>query len=54
MCAQAMQLIFLHRDQCNPRKLRLCALSMRQRGGGVRADLHRSNKMTLLAFEGDS
>ena len=54
MCAQAMQQFFLHRDQCNPRKRRLCALSMSQRGGEVRADLHRGNNMTLLAFDGYS
>ena len=35
MYAEAMQLIFLQRDLCNPRKDRLHALSMRQRGGEV-------------------
>ena len=54
MRAQAMQLYFLHRDQCNHRKHRLHALSMRQRGGEVRADFHRANKCTLFAFDGES
>ena len=44
----------LHRDQCNLRKRRLCALSMRQRGGEVRANCHRANKMTLFTFDGKS
>ena len=58
MRAQAMAYAtyFLHRDhmQCNHRKHRLHALSMRQRGGEVRADLHRANKFTLFAFDGES
>ena len=45
---------FLHRDQCNHRKHRLHALSMRQRGGEVRADFHRANFFTLFAFDGES
>ena len=55
MRAQAMAYAtyFLHRDQCNHRKHRLHALSMRQRGGEVRADFHRAKKMTLFAFDGE-
>ena len=54
MRARAMQLTFLHRDQCNHRKHRLHALSMRQRGGEVRADFYRAKKCTLFAFDGES